>query len=288
MKKGWIKKTVKISGFIFITLILVISVLVYRFTKPNTDLQIIEKFEDESFQPVINYIIYKDKKVRVISMQKELDSTLPVLLFVHGSPGSSMDFNRYLKNEELNNRANLITYDRLGYGNMNTGEVLNSVGEEVEVLHQIIDKIDSENIILIGYSYGGTIILASQKKYKKKIALAAAVRGDLEPMFWALNLYKWNLTRPLIPKVLQAASEEKLRHVTELKKYENQWNISESKVLSIHGKLDKIVPFQNSMFLKNIFDKDKFTLLPIENGNHSLIWTDFELINQQILNSLKD
>jgi pimeloyl-ACP methyl ester carboxylesterase len=267
---------------------LVISVLVYRFTKPNTDLQIIEKFEDESFQPVINYIIYKDKKVRVISMQKELDSTLPVLLFVHGSPGSSMDFNRYLKNEELNNRANLITYDRLGYGNMNTGEVLNSVGEEVEVLHQIIDKIDSENIILIGYSYGGTIILASQKKYKKKIALAAAVRGDLEPMFWALNLYKWNLTRPLIPKVLQAASEEKLRHVTELKKYENQWNISESKVLSIHGKLDKIVPFQNSMFLKNIFDKDKFTLLPIENGNHSLIWTDFELINQQILNSLKD
>ncbi len=288
MKKGWIKKTVKISGFIFIALILVISVLVYRFTKPNTDLQIIEKFEDESFQPVINYIIYKDKKVRVISMQKELDSTLPVLLFVHGSPGSSMDFNRYLKNEELNNRANLITYDRLGYGNMNTGEVLNSVGEEVEVLHQIIDKIDSENIILIGYSYGGTIILASQKKYKKKIALAAAVRGDLEPMFWALNLYKWNLTRPLIPKVLQAASEEKLRHVTELKKYENQWNISESKVLSIHGKLDKIVPFQNSMFLKNIFDKDKFTLLPIENGNHSLIWTDFELINQQILNSLKD
>jgi pimeloyl-ACP methyl ester carboxylesterase len=288
MKKGWIKKTIKISGFIFIALILVISVLVYRFTKPNTDLQIIEKFEDESFQPVINYIIYKDKKVRVISMQKELDSTLPVLLFVHGSPGSSMDFNRYLKNEELNNRANLITYDRLGYGNMNTGEVLNSVGEEVEVLHQIIDKIDSENIILIGYSYGGTIILASQKKYKKKIALAAAVRGDLEPMFWALNLYKWNLTRPLIPKVLQAASEEKLRHVTELKKYENQWNISESKVLSIHGKLDKIVPFQNSMFLKNIFDKDKFTLLPIENGNHSLIWTDFELINQQILNSLKD
>jgi len=288
MKKKWLEIVLKIIGVGLIVLILVVSFFLYRFTRPISDQAIIEKFKDETIQPIIDSFTYKNKKVRVIKMQKKIDTSLPTLVFVHGSPGSSMDFKTYLANEDLNKKANLITYDRIGYGNTNIGEVLNSVEQELDVLHILIKDLNSENIVLVGYSYGGTVVMADTNKYKRKIALAAAVRGDLEPMFWLLNIYKWCITRPLVPNKLQAAASEKFRHLTELESIKDQWNKSESKVLSIHGTSDKIVPFQNSLFLEEIMDKDKFTLLPIKEGNHGLVWNQFDLINNEILKSLNN
>jgi uncharacterized protein len=288
MLKNWFKKGLKIFGIALVVLILAVTFLILRFTRPQSDQQIVDEFENDTVQPTIDHFNYSDKEVRVIKMQKKIDTSLTTIVFVHGSPGSSMDFKRYLKDTALNKRANLIAYDRIGYGNHNRGEVLNSVEKELEVLNQVMNGINSEKIILVGYSYGGTIVMASPKKYKKKISLAASVRGDLEPMFWILNIYKWKFTRPLVPIVFQAAAREKLKHITELPNLENQWNISESKVLSIHGTSDKIVPFENSVFLEKIMDRDKFKLLPIEGGNHTLVWNKFNLIDKEILKSLDD
>ena len=288
MNRRLIRKTFKIIGGIFLVLFLAAVYLVYAFTSPNSEADIVKKFQDERVQPSIHYEAYKDHSVRIIGMQKEIDSLLPTLFFVHGSPGSSMDFQRYLKDEELNSIANLFSYDRIGYGPERTGEVLNSLQEEVELLHQILEGIDIGSVILVGYSYGGTVVMASELGYKKKIALAAAVKGELEPMFWAMNLYRWELTRPLVPKVFRGASIEKFRHVKELGHYKEKWGVSDANVLSIHGKKDVIVPFENSLFLNALLDKDKFTLIPLDEGNHSLIWTNFDLIKKELIKSISE
>lgn len=288
MKKKWLRKVFKITGWTLLVLIIILGYLLYRFTSPNSDQEIIDKFKGETYHPHIVYKNFKGYKVRVVHMQAKIDTTLPIIFFVHGSPGSSMDFQRYMKSEALNKIANIIAYDRVGYGELHTGEVLNSLEEEVDLLHYLMKGMDTKKVILTGYSYGGTVIMASTKSYKKKIALAAAVRGDLEPMFWALNLYKWPLTRPLVPKVFKAATIEKLRHVNELQAYEHIWNLSPARVLSIHGKHDFIVPFQNSLFLKSLFDSKKFSLIPLEEGDHALIWSDFDLIKSELLKSVEE
>jgi len=288
MKIKQIKKMIKIIGYSLLTLIVVLSVLVINFTKPKTDKKIKKEFKKEIYQPSIRYLDYKDKVVRTIHMQNSLDTTLNTLVFVHGSPGSSMDFKAYLKDMDLNEKANIIAFDRIGYDIENKGKILNSLNEEIEVLDLVLKGLDPQKIIIIGYSYGGTLVMASPINYKRKIVLAAAVRGDLEPMFWAMKLYEWKITRPIVPKVFRAASKEKLRHATELEDFADQWTFSDSPVLSIHGKKDKIVPFDNSVFLEELFDENKFTLLPLEKGNHALVWTNFELIKKEILKSLED
>ena len=260
--------------------------LIYAFTSPSSEAEIKEKFEGDARQPIISYTFFKGHNVRLVSMQQEIDSLLPTLFFVHGSPGSSMDFRRYLKDSALNSMANIISYDRIGYGPERTGEVLNTLQEEIDLLHLLLDKLDETKVVLVGYSYGGTVVMASDLHYKKKIALAASVKGDLEPMFWAMNLYSWKLTRPLIPKVFRGASIEKFRHVTELSQYAEKWGVSKSQVLSIHGKEDFIVPFENSIYLQNLLGKTKFTLIPLKEGNHSLIWTNFDLIKKELIKSL--
>lgn len=286
MNSRLIRKTLKIIGWTLLVVFVIATYLIYAFTSPSSEAEIKEKFEGDLIQPTITYTFFKGHNVRLVNMQKELDSLLPTVFFVHGSPGSSMDFKRYLKDSTLNSLANIISYDRIGYGPERTGEVLHTLQEEVDLLHQLLDGMDVTKVVIVGYSYGGTVVMASDLHYKKKIALAASVRGDLEPMFWAMNLYSWQFTRPLIPKVFRGASIEKFRHVTELGDYAERWGVSKSQVLSIHGKEDFIVPFENSIYLENLLGKTKFTLIPLEKGNHSLIWTNFELIRTELLKSL--
>lgn len=287
MRKAWIRKLLKITGALFLILLVAFCIVVYRFISPKTDDQITSAFKGEQYQPFIDHVLFKGRNVRVIQMQSENDLDLPNLIFIHGSPGSSMDFKRYLMDEQLNEHSNIIAYDRIGYSDQETGEILPSVEQEVELLHQLLNGLNINNTVLVGYSYGGTVAMASPLDFKKKIALAAAVKGDLEPMFWAMNLYKWDLTRPLVPKVLRAATEEKLRHVSELEGYEGKWTISKSEVISVHGNTDFIVPYQNSLYLAGLLGR-RFSLVTLEDGDHALIWTDFELIRDLLLKSLKE
>lgn len=282
MKRSFWRKILRIAGLSLFLILIVFAVVAYRFISPKSDQQILESFEGEKHQPHIQLIDFNGKLVRVIQMQPELDTILPCLVFVHGSPGSSMDFKRYLKDEDLNARFNLIAYDRVGYSDRNPGTPLKSVEEEVELLHALLGEYDLRKTTVVGYSYGGTVVMASPAQFQRKVALAAAVKGELEPLFWGLKLYQWSLTRPLLPGAIRAASEEKLRHIEELRGDDARWKASSAQVLAVHGKKDFIVPYQNSEYLAEILG-DKLDLVTLEEGDHALIWTEFELIKKLLL-----
>lgn len=280
------KKILKISGIILLAVIIGLLIAAHQFLKPESDKEIIEKLTTNYTNPTIVYNNYNDYKYRVVSLQKEVDTTLPILIFVHGSPGSIMDFKCYLKDSLLNNKANIVVYERIGYGPNNLGKTPASMKIELGVLHDLIKNYPEEKIVLAGYSYGGSVVMASDKKYKYKISMASAVVGEYEPMFKALIFYRWKLTRWLIPPKARAAAKEKYAHVKEFQKYQDKWNLSPAKVINIHGDKDWIVPYKNSEFLQQLFDKDKFTMVTITGGGHELIWSDFNLIKAEILKTL--
>ena len=71
-----------------------------------------------------------------------------------------------MKDEELVGKFNMIAYDRIGYNYQDKYPVQESIAFERDLLDNLIDKISSKNIILVGYSYGGPIALATRKKVK--------------------------------------------------------------------------------------------------------------------------
>jgi len=271
---------------IVVGLFIALLVAAHIFLKPASDKKIKATLSEGINQPYIFKNTYKDFEYRSIAMQKEIDRLKPVLVFVHGSPGSSLDYKRYLNDTLLNEKFNLITYDRIGYGKNNLGEVQGTLAFELEVLHDLIKDIPEEQIILVGYSYGGPVILASEKNYKYKVSLASAVVGEYEPMFGILNFYKWKLTRPLVPSMLRAAAKEKLAHLIDLPNYRDKWNLSPTKIINIHGDKDFIVPYKNSTFLQGVIDRDKFKMVTIKDGGHDLVWSHFNLIKTEILKTL--
>lgn len=277
-------KSLKIVGFSLATIFLLLYILFYYYSSPKSNQKITDSYKNSKIQPKITQEQFKNFEFRKIAMVT--DTTLPTIVFVHGTIGSVNDFQKYLSDSILQQKANMISYDRIGYNYKDKNNVQESIAFEQSMLQYVLSELNLNKTIVVGYSYGGPISLAITHKIKKIILIAPAVYSKVEPMPWALNLYKWKFTRWLLPNVWQQASKEKLSHKKELELFENNWNSTPNKVISFHGTKDWIVPIENSLFLQRQFLDDQFKLIEIDNAGHELLWTNSNSIKQQLLKEL--
>ncbi len=278
------KKVLKVSSIILFILLIILYVAFVFFTAPKSDKEVLEVYKKSLITPVLSKEKFKGFTYRKIQIQK--DTSLPTIVFVHGTIGSLDNFSKYLSDSLLQTKVNMISYDRVGYNYKDENSVQESIAFEKEMLLNIIKEIPKDKVILLGYSYGGPITLAVKEKIKKIILLAPAVYAKVEPMPWMLKLYQWKITRWLVPKIWKQASKEKLSHKKDLNNFQNTWSVTPNEVVSIHGDGDWIVPYSNSLFLYNQFSKKQFKLITIPNANHGLVWSEFKVIKKEILKHL--
>ena len=279
------KKILKIVGILLLILVVVFYALFYYMTAPKSDAKVLAQFEELGVSPKITHEKYKDFEYRKVAIVK--DTSLPTIVFIHGAIGSVLDFKAYMTDSILAMKANTIVYDRIGYSYNDKNNVQESIAFEVEILEDIIKDLNPEKTILVGYSYGGPIALASKKNYKKVILFAPAVYSKVEPMPGMLKVYQWKLTRWLVPPIWKQASKEKLSHRQDLENFENTWNENPNQVISVHGDADWIVPYANSEYLQKIFSKDQFSLVTIPEAGHGFVWSQFQQLNEVLLNEVR-
>lgn len=284
MKK--LLRFLKILGWSLLILFILGYVSFYFFTKPKSDQAVLDTFKEFESMPTLTIEKFKEYRFRKLTFIN--NDTLPTMVFVHGTIGSSKDFIGYIVDSVLSKKANFISYDRVGYNYQDKHETQASIAFERDLLQHITKDLNKKKTIIVGYSYGGPIALADKTKYKKTILIAPAVYSNVEPNFWFTNIYKWKLTRWLIPNIWKQAGKEKLTHKEDLRKFEDDWTTNKNNIVSIHGTNDIIVPFANSKFLEKKFPKNQFELINIPNANHYLIWTEFKQIREQFLNALEE
>jgi len=280
-----LKKFKKILKYLFLLFTVVTGaalVTFYMFSSPKSDKKVLTTFKELETSAKIHYLKFEGRSIRIVSAGT-INPRLPSIIFVHGSIGSSTDFSKYMSHPELQQKANLISYDRLGYGPGKKTPVLNSIAKETLLLRYIVSEFGLQEISLVGYSYGGPIALAyaSHHKTGKIVLFAPALYPEFEVMPFPVNFYKWELTRPLVPHIWRSASIEKLHHKKDLRRFKEQWKNIKTPTVTIHGTDDMIVPLENSIKLRK--EKDNTRLITLEGAGHGLIWSRYDTILEELL-----
>ncbi len=282
-----IKKMLKIIVLSVLLLLVVLYLVFYFATKPKTNSNIQKILAESPIPYVLHEKQFEGNTFRVLE-PKEFDPNKKNLVFVHGAIGSLLDFKKYLFDADLHAKYNMISYDRIGYGITKTGEPLNSIKKEAEMLSFITENLNKENTILAGYSFGGPIVLANKEKYHKIIVLAGAIASEHELVPGLIAFYNSSITRFLVPPVWKAASIEKLGHAADLQNFENDWTSTPSELIVVQGDKDTIVPYANALFLQEKFEGKAFTLHTLPKAGHALIWSEFEPIKKLFLDAFND
>ncbi len=258
----------------------------------TSDKKVLKQFAKKGLKAQTHYVTYQGHSLRHIH-SKAYDSLLPTLYFVHGAPGSSDNFNAYLTDSLLNTQANLISFDRLGYGYSEYGKAYPDIIQQAASLcPQVKQYSSAENPgLVVGWSYGGPIAakmaLNSPHLIGGAVLLAPALDPNAERYFAMGRLAEWKLTRWFVPASFVVAQKEKRAHASSLSDLTHEWKKIQSPVFMLHGTKDNIVPYApNTEFAKQHFDTKYFTLYPVEGKGHIFPMKETDRVLEVLLTEL--
>jgi pimeloyl-ACP methyl ester carboxylesterase len=250
----------------------------------TSDKVIYEQFGEKGVQPEFFNYDHAGRNIHFASVGNSCD---PMIIFVHGSPGSLDNFLYFLKDERLYANYHIISVDRPGFGYSDFGEGEEDLASQTEALLPLLELTDSGHPpVLVGHSLGGPVIAKMAMDCPEKVGglmfLASSVAAEYEPSNWYRYLLEFPPIRYLVPKSFQASNTEILHLKKALQTIEDDWkNINVPSVV-IHGTTDRFVPVENADFLKDRMVSTEVKLLKLEGEDHFLPWSQQELIVKEL------
>ena len=219
--------------------------------------------------------------------------SLPLVVLVHGSPGSSADMLDYLTDTTLTRYAQVVAIDRPGFGYSDFGKAERSLKIQAAVLVPLAEKFHARKMILMGHSYGGPVIVRFAIDHPELTAglvvVAGSVDPELEPSTWWKVPFNWPVLRWLVPSALRISNREILPLRSELEKMKPDWNKLTCPVIVYQGTSDNLVPAGNGDFLEKMaINSDTLQVNMLENDNHFILWSKEQMIANGIIELLEN
>lgn len=215
-------------------------------------------------------------------------SAKPLVIFIHGSPGSWQGWADYLDDEALRAKAHLIAVDRPGFGNSGAGKVERSLAQQSKDLAPLLNRArKGQRVILVGHSYGGPLAVRLAMDHPTKVTdlilLAASVDPELEETKWYQYPADWRLIRWAVPESLVVTNQEIMALQQELTTMLPQWATLRQRVSIVHGEKDDLVPVANVDFaVKQLVNAASVEVIRLPMSNHFLPWNQTELVKETI------
>ena len=240
-----------------------------------TEKQIREHYHGTSSMPSFHEI--RNDSVTLFCAVKGSD-TLPPLLLIHGAPGGWFGYIGILDDSDICKHYQVISVDRPGYHFSRfkgKRKALTSIYKQSVAIHEALALNRSGKAgVVLGSSYGGPIAAKITylfpAAFRQAILLAPAIDPDREKFWWFSKIGRMPIVRGFLPHFLNAATDEKFSHVTELKKMMAEWDRIRVPITVVQGDADKIVDPANLDFAKAHLHLpgDAFILVP---GAHHLL-----------------
>lgn len=217
------------------------------------------------------------------------DTTKPLVLFIHGSPGSLSAFIGFLADTALLKETLLVSTDRPGFGYSNFGNAEPSLEKQAALLRPILEKYrNNRPTVLVGHSLGGPLIARIAMDYPDLVDGLIIVAGSIDPALEPNETwFRAPLATPflswIMPRSFRASNEEIYHLRPELEKMMPLWGNIRVPVIVIQGKKDALVDPGNAAFAKKMITNASVRIVYKDDMNHFVPWSNPELIREAIL-----
>jgi pimeloyl-ACP methyl ester carboxylesterase len=236
---------------------------------------------------------YQTSDGRTIRYLHVGDEELPLVIFVHGSPGSLDAFIGFMSDSSLLKSAQLISVDRPGFGYSNFGLAEPSLQRQAAMLKPLLDlRPKGRQVILVGHSMGGPVIARMAMDYPELVDglvfVAASVDPQLEPdETWFRAPLATPFLRWILPRSMRASNDEIYHLKPELQEMLPLWQRITAPVTVIQGDKDSLVPAANADFAKKMLTHaSSVRMIRPSAVDHFIPWSNPELIHNGILQLL--
>jgi pimeloyl-ACP methyl ester carboxylesterase len=276
-------------GIATILIVLVAPILFLHSCMPSfrmSSTEVDTYFKDKNLTAIQRQYKYEWRDIHYVAAG---DSTKPLILFVHGSPGSLDAFLEYLTMDDLRKKSWLITTDRPGFGNSNFGNAEPSLKKQALALKPILEKYkNNKPHILVGHSLGGPLIAKMAMEYPELVDGLIIVAGSIDPELEPNETwFRAPLATPflswILPRAFRSSNEEIYQLKPELEDMLPYWKNITCPVIVIQGKVDDLVAYENVDFAKKMLVNAPVEYVIVDDMNHFVPWTHQHLITNAVL-----
>lgn len=198
------------------------------------------------------------------------------IVFVHGTPGDWSSFARYYQDKALKNDFRLISIDRPGWGKSTyAGNFPTTLQIQSNMIGQMLKNIWEHNgkrkVILVGHSFGGSLVPVLAADYPKFVRGVVILAGDLEPKLakarWYNTLLDW-IPSFFIPNEWNHSNMEVLDLRNSLEEEQNKLSKLTTPVTILQGTDDSLVNPASATFAPSLFKSSPLKVEWLEGAGH--------------------
>lgn len=246
---------------------------------------------------------YADKKVKPkeifikndtlsLSLASMGPDTLPMLLLIHGAPGSLWGYMNLMDDEDLQKHFHIVSVDRVGYGKsrLKKRRYVTSIETQANALLPVfsLNKSD-QKVIVLGRSYGAPIAARltsmAPDKVKELIMVSPVIDPETERFFWFSKWGRMSFVQLFLPAAFNAATAEKYSHADELRKMLPVWERISVPTTVIQGGNDWIADPSNIDFAKKHIKSKRAQYIFLYNAGHMITFSHAAMIKEMLLKS---
>lgn len=214
----------------------------------------------------------------------------PLVLLIHGSPGSWEAFAAYLNDRTLTAQARVLAPDRPGYGGSGAGVPVPSMAAQAAAMAAILRAEGGGPAVVLGHSLGGPVAarlaMDDPALVRSLILVAPSIDPAMEKTMWYQRAADSRALRWLVPQDLDVCNREILPLKGELEAMLPLWAKVQAPVQLIQGMEDDLVPPENADFAQRMLKPEQLKVTRVPGLNHFVPWARKDLLDSAIMAAL--
>ncbi|MFT3909984.1 MAG: alpha/beta hydrolase [Ferruginibacter sp.] len=215
--------------------------------------------------------------------------SLPTLVIIHGSPGSWMNYMKFMWDSAMRTKFRIVAIDRPGFGYSDFGKAMH-LQEQCKIILPVLQKLKSNKpMFLAGHSLGGPIVVKLAADDPSLFQTIVIIAGALDIKQEAKETWRHIMSvRPLywlLPGAFGPSNTELLYLKNDLIPLQEDFKKVTCNVLFVHGDEDTWVPIQNIAYGKKMMTNARSIVADTLHGvDHQVPWKRHDELEKIFLN----